>query len=89
MLSGVGFAAEPRSQGSSRIQPWPLEIPANGPLDDAANESLVKLLPRKPPAIEERPGDRHREIRYIDMRALLAARLRPRRDCAEPVIIPT
>ena len=33
-------------------------IPAKGPFDDATNKSVIKLLPRKPPAVKERPGDR-------------------------------
>jgi hypothetical protein len=44
-------------------------IRAKGPFDDATNKSVIKLLPRKPPAIKERPGDRRREIGYIEIRA--------------------
>jgi hypothetical protein len=53
-------------------------IPAKRPFDDATNKSVIKLLPRKPPAIEERPGDRRRKFGYIEIRTQLAARLRPR-----------
>src|ERR1700676_5499937 len=59
-------------------------IPAKGPFDDATNKSVIKLLPRKPPAIKERPCDRRREIGYIEIRVQLAARLRPRHNRAEP-----
>jgi hypothetical protein len=50
-------------------------IPAKGPLDHAMNKSVIKLLPRKPPAIKERPRDRRREFGYVEIRAQLAARL--------------
>ena len=58
-------------------------IPAEGPLDDATNKNVIKLLRRKPTAIKERPGDRRREIGYIEIRAQLAARLGPRRNRIE------
>jgi hypothetical protein len=59
-------------------------IPAKGPFDDATNKSVIKLLPRKPSAIKERPGDRRREFGYIEIRTQLAARLCPRSNRAEP-----
>jgi len=49
-----------------------------------SGHGTAKLLPRKPPAVKERPGDRRSEFGYIEIRAQLAARLRPRRDRAEP-----
>src|ERR1700733_11760927 len=58
-------------------------IRAKGPFDDATNKSVIKLLPRKPPAVKERPGDRRGEIGYIEIRVQLAARLRLRHDRAE------
>ena len=41
-------------------------------------------LSTTPPAIKERPGDRRREIGYIEIRAQIATRLRPLRNRAEP-----
>ena len=60
--------------GSSRGR-WNVGLfaPAKGPFDDATNKSVIKLLPRKPPAIKERPGDRRREFGYIEIRAQLAS----------------
>ena len=82
-LSKAGFAANPKPRFNLDLA-VAAGIPAKGPFDDATNKSVIKLLPRKPPAIKERPGDRRREFGYIEIRAQLAARLRPRRDYAEP-----
>jgi len=60
-----------------------LFAPAEGPFDDATNKSVIKLLPRKPTAIKERPGDRRRKFGYIEIRAQLAARLCARRNHSE------
>jgi hypothetical protein len=82
-LSRAGFAAnhKPRFKLDLAV---PAGISAKGPFDDGTNKSVIKLLPRKPPAIKQRPGDRRREIGYIEIRAQLAARLCPRRNRAEP-----
>ena len=59
-------------------------IPSKGPFDDATSKSVIKLLPRKPPAIKKRPGDCRREFGYIEIRAWLAACLRLCHNRAEP-----
>jgi hypothetical protein len=59
-------------------------ISAQGPFDDAADKGVVELLPRKPPAVKDRPGDRRREFGYIEVLGQLAAGLGLRRDRAEP-----
>src|SRR5580658_8195833 len=82
-LCRAGLAAnhEPRFKLDLAV---PAGIPAKGPFDDATNKSVIKLLPRKPPAVKERPGDRRREIGHIEIRVQFAARLRARHNRAEP-----
>jgi hypothetical protein len=59
-------------------------IPAKGSFDDATNKSVIKLLPRKPPAIKERPRDRRGEFGYIKIRGHLRHRLVCRAALEDP-----
>ncbi len=79
-----GLGLRQHQPSSSWISPWPAGTPAKRSFDDATNKGVIKLLPRKPSAIKQRPGDRRCEIRYIEIRPEFTARLRPRRNLAEP-----
>ena len=67
-LSRPGFAAsrKPRFRLDLAVAAG---IRAKGPFDDAANEGVIKHLPRKPPAIEQWPSDGRRKIGCIEIRA--------------------